>query len=229
MNLPSGLQEKITTYTREAGYPVRSGDKFLSSKRDIAAKMKKCGVCGICVQTKQTSNECILFKHNPEEVVFQKNELCRTLCLQKNGLSLFEKFIKHLLEAIVSKQSKPSLVMLVLTPDKAKARFIFQVVFRNNKLDIQFFPNRSPEYSTENFLPYTIGDKITATKWYPKREDKLKTLLRTTFEELNGQKHKLFIESDTLPRRDEEIAGINCKFINGYHVAPVYLFATHYT
>ena len=230
MDIPPGVQEHISTFTREAAYPVRTGDRLLGSQRDTARKMREC-VCGICVQTKPASNKCVAFQtDNPREVEFQKNELCRSVCLQKNGLKLFERFIKQLLEGIALNQTRPSQILLVMSQDRPKARYLLQAVFRQGMLDLQFFPHRDPMYATERFLPYNIGEKLDATKWYPNRESRLAALLDNTVKESNGDAYRIYIDSDTLQHNNIDVLGIHFKFYaqKGIHVASVLLFHTNY-
>lgn len=164
-------------------------------------------------------------------VEFQKNELCRSVCLQKNGLKLFEIFIRDLLRGLAIKQTRPSRILLVMTQDKPNARYLLQAVLQRGTLDLQIFPHPKTEYQRESFLPYNIGDKLDITRWYPNREHKIKAVLQNIFEASYGEKYRIYVDAETLPRRDLNMVGMPFRFYptDGYHVAAVFLFASRYT
>ena len=70
MDLDSGLQRHIGSYTYEAGInDARRGDHFLGSGRTIRNEMRQC-VCGLCVSTEGASQtRCTIFSEGGVKLV----------------------------------------------------------------------------------------------------------------------------------------------------------------
>ena len=230
MDLPAVLQRQIAMYTPEAGFKLQRGDRFLGSQRGINNEMRKC-ICGLCVSTNvQPHASCTLFDADGGVLVQRhQTELCKSICLSRNGVSMLERLIRGLLKKIASRSSVAGDIRLTLQRDGGHD-YLFQVDFFEGVLAGAFFigVDGLGDSEAEHFrIPYAIGDNIDFGKILPRTEFQLLQIaLERTFVAGDGQAFSLVLIAPELPNQDFEVAGIHFRneAFGMFRARPLYLF-----
>ena len=229
MDLPSVLQRQIAMYTPEGGLKLQRGDRFLGNQRGLHNEMRNC-VCGLCVSTNvQPHASCTLFDADGGVVVRRhQTELCKSICLSRNCVSMLQRLIRGLLKMIASRSSVASDIRLTLQRDGPGQPYIFEVQYFDGELLGSFFIGVDGLGEEAHFrIPYAIGDNIDFGKILPRSEFKLlKTALERIFVAEDGQAFSLVVIAPEFPNQDFEVAGIRFRneAFGVFRARPVYLF-----
>ena len=229
-DLPSVLQRQIAMYTPEAGFKLHRGDRFLGMQRGITDEMRGC-VCGLCVSTNaQPHASCTLFDADGATVVQRRQtEMCKSVCLSRNCVSMLQRLIRGLLKKVASRcASVECQVRLSLQRDVPGQPYIFEVHFFDEELVGAFFIGVDGLGEEEHFrIPYSLEDDIDFAKILPRSEFKLlKIALERTFVAEDGHSFSLVVIAPELPNQDFEAAGIHFRneSFGMFRARPLYLF-----
>ena len=229
-DLPSVLQRQIAMYTPEAGFKLHRGDRFLGMQRGITDEMRGC-VCGLCVSTNaQPHASCTLFDADGATVVQRRQtEMCKSVCLSRNCVSMLQRLIRGLLKKVASRSSVAGDIRLTLQRD-GDQDYIFEVDFFEGVLAGAFFIGLDGlgDSEAEHFrIPYALGDDIDFAKILPRSEIKLlNTALERTFVAENTKPFSLVVLAPELPSQDFEVARIHFRneAFGMFRAHPLYLF-----
>ena len=243
MDIDSGLQRDIASYTSGAGIKARRGDRFLGSGRTIGEEMWRC-VCGLCVSNDGASqSRCTMFTEGGMKLVERRQtELCKPVCISKSSVRMLQRMIRALLWAVAAKrtggddgflrvslQREDSSTLHTGAPP-SRQPYLFDVDYFDGNLQGSFFASLDEigqeEHDHFNFA-YKIGDAIDFERvmssanfgWFKRRLDR-------ALIDGDGKPYSLVVVCDGLPQHDFEIFGIRFRAEShaAFKARPVYLF-----
>ena len=149
MDLPSGVQRHVGSYTPAAGLKLRRGDWFLGNGRDIGDDMRRC-VCGLCVSNDGTSqSRCAMFNDGETRIVERRQtELCKPVCISRSSVRMLQRLIRGLLQTVAAhRTSDEGFIRISLQrEDSSKIHgapsqqpYLFDVDFFDGRLQGSFF------------------------------------------------------------------------------------------
>ena len=246
MDLDSGLQRDIASYTSGAGIKARRGDRFLGSGRTIGEEMWRC-VCGLCVSNDGASqSRCTMFTEGGMKFVERRQtELCKPVCISKSSVRMLQRLIRALLQAVAAKRTgDDGFVRISLQQEDSstvrsgappsRQPYLFDVDFFDGNLQGSFFASLEEIGHEENDhfdFEYNVGEVIDFEHGMTRFQfGRLKRMLDRALIEGDGKPFSLVIVCDELPPGDFEIFGLRFRAESHgvFRARPVYLFLQAY-